>query len=331
MSKRKHKWLPVICWAYLIVLAICYALMRVDGEGSLSTTMLLFGPRWALAIPFLILTPLCFWLYRKALWSLLLAALLMFGPIMGLCAPIPFTGKSPAANNLPIRVLALNSHHIPFDSPELAEVVRRTHPDLISIEECAKDWNGDPFGEKNFYHFKHEAEFVILSRWPIESIKSEGWRTEEYEWRAFRIITPKGPLHFFSVHLASPHQSLAKTLRQTPDWYKSLANNRHAREIGAMELKRMVNEMASVGPSIMAGDFNLPVESTIYSDNLGDFNNAFSKVGWGYGISYHHLLTTTRIDHILASKNITPIRCWTEHEVGSPHLPLMADLRWDLR
>lgn len=330
MPKKKYKWFPVICWVYLLVLVICYVSMHVAGEAFLPTTFLLFGPRWALAVPLIILAPLALLLYRKALWTVLLSAVLVLGPMMGLTAPVPFTGKNASAVSMNLRVLALNSHKIPSDSSALAEVIHRNNPDLISIEECGPGWTQAAFGGI-YPYFKCESEFAVFSKWPIESLDSQFWRKEHFQFRGFKITTPQGPIHFFCVHLASPHFSLANTLKQKTGWKPSLLKNRIDRAAGAAELRRYSQDLAHIGPCIMAGDFNLPVESGIYTEHLGDLTNAFSKVGWGYGISYHHHLTTTRIDHVLSTKEVTPLKCWTEKEVGSPHLPIVADLRWDVK
>src|SRR5206468_2746884 len=52
-------------------------------------TLLMFSPRWLLAVPPALLLPLALVLRRRALVPLLLALALVAGPVMGLCVPWP--------------------------------------------------------------------------------------------------------------------------------------------------------------------------------------------------------------------------------------------------
>jgi endonuclease/exonuclease/phosphatase (EEP) superfamily protein YafD len=79
-------------------------------------------------------------------------------------------------------------------------------------------------------------------------------------------------------------------------------------------------------PTIVAGDFNLPVESAIYRTHWGDLRNAFSRAGIGTGYTKHTRYWGVRIDHVLASGDIGTHRSFVGRDVGSDHLPLIADL-----
>jgi endonuclease/exonuclease/phosphatase (EEP) superfamily protein YafD len=76
---------------------------------------------------------------------------------------------------------------------------------------------------------------------------------------------------------------------------------------------------------VIAGDFNLPVESAIYRQHWGRFRNAFSETGFGAGFTKHTRLFGVRIDHILSSKDVDPVRSFVGKDVGSDHVPLIAD------
>src|SRR5439155_5647959 len=82
------------------------------------------------------------------------------------------------------------------------------------------------------------------------------------------------------------------------------------------------------GPVLLAGDFNLPVESAIYRRSWSSFSNAFSTAGLGWG---HTKLTSwhgVRIDHVLAGPGWQFRRCWVGPDVGSDHRPLIAEAQW---
>jgi endonuclease/exonuclease/phosphatase (EEP) superfamily protein YafD len=81
---------------------------------------------------------------------------------------------------------------------------------------------------------------------------------------------------------------------------------------------------------ILAGDFNMPTESAIYRTFWAAYANAFSDAGWGFGYTewpgMRRLPFGIRIDHILAGPGWHPLRCWVGPNIGSDHLPLIAEL-----
>jgi endonuclease/exonuclease/phosphatase (EEP) superfamily protein YafD len=77
----------------------------------------------------------------------------------------------------------------------------------------------------------------------------------------------------------------------------------------------------------VAGDFNAPVESVIYQESWGDWTNAFSAAGWGFGRTRMSRWIRARIDHILSDDRWVVHRSWVGPDVGSDHRPLFAELR----
>ena len=76
-------------------------------------------------------------------------------------------------------------------------------------------------------------------------------------------------------------------------------------------------------------DFNLPADSTIFRRYWGDFANAFFRVGWGFGFTKNSteggFSYGSRIDHVLYSPDLRCLRSWVGPDVGSDHLPLLAE------
>ena len=83
-------------------------------------------------------------------------------------------------------------------------------------------------------------------------------------------------------------------------------------------------------PIILAGDFNAVPNSYEYytlSENLED---TFLKVGKGSGTSFHDFKFPIKIDHIFASKSITPISYKVDRSVKiSDHFPVIAEFLID--
>ena len=139
-------------------------------------------------------------------------------------------------------------------------------------------------------------------------------------------------IDFCSVHLLSPHQGLEAVLdRQTllrPSDGPMLDAEIEQRRLESEDAHRFVRNLAS--PPILAGDFNMPVDSTIYRRYWAEFRNAFSDAGLGFGYTewpqMRGRLFGVRIDHVLTGPGWRCRRCWVGPDVGSDHLPLLADL-----
>jgi endonuclease/exonuclease/phosphatase (EEP) superfamily protein YafD len=84
-------------------------------------------------------------------------------------------------------------------------------------------------------------------------------------------------------------------------------------------------------PVLLVGDFNTPRESWLFRRSLGIYIDAFTDAGCGWGYTFVGAKTTVRIDHILLGPGWRCQRSWIGPDVGSPHLPVVADLVWDKR
>jgi len=137
----------------------------------------------------------------------------------------------------------------------------------------------------------------------------------------YAIEMPSRFVSFYSVHLSSPHNAFRNVLHHnrygvTRLTFNSLARLREAK----------VLELDSNDDTLLAGDFNLPRDSTIFRSHFGEFTDAFTAAGLGYGLSYYSRWTAVRIDHILMGKNWRCEHCWVGPDLGSPHRPVIADL-----
>ncbi len=82
------------------------------------------------------------------------------------------------------------------------------------------------------------------------------------------------------------------------------------------------------GPVVLAGDFNTTDDSPIFRENWGAYADAFAQAGWGLGYTYRNSHTQIRIDHILAGRGARIAAFHLGPDVGSPHLPLVADINF---
>lgn len=91
---------------------------------------------------------------------------------------------------------------------------------------------------------------------------------------------------------------------------------------------------AAGGPTILLGDFNLTDQNDSYA-LLRDagLTDAFRTAGWGFGATWPVRklgmpFPLVRIDYIWYSERIHCTQAWLGPDLGSDHLPLLADLTW---
>jgi endonuclease/exonuclease/phosphatase family metal-dependent hydrolase len=136
-----------------------------------------------------------------------------------------------------------------------------------------------------------------------------------------------GELRIGIVHLATPRHVLDHffDVSAIPTLGDTVRRNIDLRDRESAAARDWIG-----GPDvadIVAGDFNLPVESAIYRRHWGDFTNAFWHAGWGLGRTKHTRLIGVRIDHILLGDRLHARRTWVGPALGSDHRPVIAELR----
>jgi endonuclease/exonuclease/phosphatase (EEP) superfamily protein YafD len=149
------------------------------------------------------------------------------------------------------------------------------------------------------------------------------------------VQTPYGPVGFSNIHLGTPKPALQLIL----DPKKILDLSQVNRAVAQLECRRLESrDLARCfrgfsEPTIIAGDFNMPVESGLYQDYWSEYQNAFSQTGVGLGHTKHTRVDIfrygSRIDHILCDGRWIPAQCWVGPDLGSDHLPVIADFTFD--
>ena len=77
---------------------------------------------------------------------------------------------------------------------------------------------------------------------------------------------------------------------------------------------------------MLAGDFNLTAEHSLFHRDWSGYRDAFSWASWGLGHTMFTRHMGLRIDHILCGPAWRPRRCDIGPDVGSAHVPVVADL-----
>jgi endonuclease/exonuclease/phosphatase family metal-dependent hydrolase len=160
---------------------------------------------------------------------------------------------------------------------------------------------------------------TVLSRGPYGGFGALAVRYE--------LATPVGTVHFLNLHPDTPRHGLEHVLSAWWGGAESLDHNTEIRRRESESAAALLDDVE--GPILVAGDFNMPIESAIYRRYWSQYTNAFSAAGFGFGYTYgrtRKLCKWVRIDHVLASADWRVRRCWVGPYVGSDHWPILAEL-----
>jgi vancomycin resistance protein VanJ len=130
------------------------------------------------------------------------------------------------------------------------------------------------------------------------------------------------------VHLETPREALEELFFLSLGGFIRIdAEKREIRDLESQAARAWIAPPTERRPVIVAGDFNLPVESAIYRRWWGDLTNAFSSRGAGLGWTKVTRLFGVRIDHILVGNGVAVESIVLGDAMGSDHRPVIATLR----
>jgi len=362
-SRRALKrWTTRLAWGWGVFVVLTWLLLITTSEKFLPATLLAYGPRFVMLAPFLVLVPMAAVAARRALVPLTLALLVVTVPIMGWRLSWRSAFSSPATSPPPgaMRLISYNTGGGGKVALNLRGALEDLRPDVVTLQECGSAlW--DSVQAMTAWYSARASGTCTLSRWKITSvdtmprgdfaaISALGYGGAGNAVRHL-LDTPYGPMVVVNVHLETARKGLYAFLGQNPALLKTLgikpmssrrvlnakgtADDRA--EINA-EIRNIESQRAAAWaqqgnrpvPVIVAGDFNLPVESAIFRRHWGKFTDAFEASGTGYGFTKHEGdLLRIRIDHILGNDYAPkPIGTWLGTDLGSDHKPVIADLAW---
>ncbi|MDQ3557025.1 MAG: endonuclease/exonuclease/phosphatase family protein, partial [Gemmatimonadota bacterium] len=324
-------WVRWLSWGYLGLALVAWLAVWVLAERWWPATVYLFGPRWLVILPLALLIPAAVLLDRRSLAPLGLAGIVVLFPVLGLCAAgLPGAAGKRSPDDL--RVVTLNAAGRPEVAAKLAPLLAEWRPDIVAVQECGPLLDGGASALPG-WHAHAEGGLCLLSRYPIRAavpmnrdafaeVRERGLGGSGGAVR-YLLEAPGRPLRLANVHLETPRKGLEGVRFRLGAG--RMAENTMLREMESRQVFRWVGpEEASL---VVAGDFNMPVESRIYRATWGTLTNAFSAAGWGFGRTRDNGWIQVRIDHVLAGSGWRVRRAWVGPDVGSDHRPVVADLR----
>jgi endonuclease/exonuclease/phosphatase (EEP) superfamily protein YafD len=331
-TKSRRPWGLVLALVYLVLVALVWVLIRGWGDVSWFATVLLFGPRWVYAVPLVVVLPAAALCRRRRLLALAATgvAALLVGVINDVRVPFPAFGARSEGPRL--RVMTYNIGGGTFEPRELMALIEEVGADVVGLPECGH--RVDPAAALAKGYTVHDDNGAcLITRLPVRAVDirdpTDFWvlygsgviNRYELEWQG-------KPFSIEVVHLETVREGL-EALRfgfWKPSWEgpKVMGENISER---LLESRRAFEWTArSKLPTLVLGDFNMPVESAIYREVWSPLHNAFSERGVGRGITKATRLHGIRIDHILYDDKWLCDRVWVTRDLGMDHRPLVADL-----
>lgn len=313
------------CVAFLFAIAVHAMCLRWWSDQSWLGVGYVLLPRWPWAVVAAMLWIWCVGVRAsKAMVVMLVATWMTLFPVMGLRVTL----SASKANEERIRVLTFNVHRAKLDALAFASYLAEQRPDVIALQ----DWSGvhmETLFQGDEWHTRRSGEFLVASRYPIASVESVDLALdpsmplgEQGEAAVFVLESPRGPLAVVNVHFASPHNGVLALFKDGPA--KLDAN--HARRRDEMRLVQS-RAAALTAPTIVVGDFNTTDPSPLFRGEWNSWTDSFVQVGSGFGYTYYNRVAQLRLDRILVRDRVVPMRCWVGPFFGSPHRPVLVDLR----
>ncbi|MCU0620583.1 MAG: endonuclease/exonuclease/phosphatase family protein [Gemmatimonadales bacterium] len=316
--------LDLLAGAALAVVLAGALLLWGLGDRHWLGTVALFAGRWPWLVPALVLLPFAVLWRRRALWPLGLALGLGLFPVMG-----ARLGWRRALSVPPdrLRVITYNVAAGQRGVPSLPEIVARWAPDVIAIQECGAGVRAS-LGALDGWAVD-STHVCLASRYPLLAVHR--MPNEQFHGpggagyvATYELATPHGTVWFTNLHLETPRDGLevllgASLRRAIPEVHA----NTLLRDIESVQARRFIDSLP--GPRLVAGDFNMPVESALWRRHWGDLLDAHDAAGTGFGWSKRDGWIRSRIDHVLSDGAWQPRRAMVGPDYGSDHDPLIVD------
>lgn len=325
------RWTAWAAWGYLAAAMLVAVGLRALGERWWPATVYLFGPRWVILLPLALLVPAAALLRPKLLLPLLAALVVVLFPVMGLRTGWRAMLPGEAAGS-PLRMVTLNAGGETWAAERLISRMEEWDAHVAAVQECTPPV-AEALGRAAGWEWRRDGDLCLLSRHPVLSAETMDRSHFEPVREAgiggtgaavrYRLDVGGRPVRLVNVHLETPRRGLEGLFRNETG---RVGANSVSREIESRQVARWAAE--GEGPLVVAGDFNLPVESAIYRESWGGLANAFSRAGRGFGHTRYNGWIRVRIDHVLAGPGWRVERAWVGPDVGSDHRPVVADLAW---
>jgi len=282
---------------------------------------ILFIPRWLVFIPIILALIINHKLIRSQLIIISLITILLSIFYLHFYVNLPTLTKN--THNTSIRVMSFNMSGGAFDSRKLNIQIEYNQPDIMIFQETLTQKLTKALPENWLLNCQQSLCLASKAASKVINFQTrrifDGWGTFA---ALFELKINGQRTYILNIHLETPRKAY-ENIRYGQFNFSLMKDIYEQRYLEATLSKSLAAEHH---PIIIAGDFNMPSDSWIYSENFSDFENTFNEKGFGSGYSKHTRLLGVKIDHILIDDNFSVIKSWVDIDTGSDHRPIFADI-----
>ncbi|QJR36229.1 endonuclease/exonuclease/phosphatase family protein [Gemmatimonas groenlandica] len=311
---------------YALGMALVAAAVATAGDSNALGMLLLFGPRWILVFPWLLLIPLSLVARRWVTAAAIVGSLVTLFQVSGFEIPSLISLRSAMGSGggagKTLRIVTYNTDRSATLAQRIDTDLLAWDADVIVMQDCAPEVATAMQAADRRYQVFRESEFCVATRLAVRSpVQLHGTRKEG---RAvgFSVEWQGATVRIGTVHLPSPRTALFAARQGSGDLLEESVQQR-AEASGAIAAWMRESHR---GPIVVAGDFNLPVESRALRHDWMWLRNAISEAGWGFGHTMFAGRHRVRIDHVLVSSDFTVRGARVLSGFPSEHQPVVADL-----
>jgi endonuclease/exonuclease/phosphatase family metal-dependent hydrolase len=219
----------------------------------------------------------------------------------------------------------------------LQEVLVYKNPNRLTLNALRAEMSNYPYTYFDFKRYNNVRQFgnVVFSRYPLKNKNTIRYESQSNISSQCDVLVNGDTIRLIVNHLESygleKEDLQLDTLSMEGIKNSSLMHKLHdaglLRKQQAKEVKQQIRQ--SPHPVVVVGDFNaIPLSYVYWKIRLG-LRDCFLASSWGrLGNTYKKGPIAIRIDYILCSRKLTPIKCEVDRVKYSDHFPVCATIGW---
>lgn len=217
----------------------------------------------------------------------------------------------------------------------LQEVLVYKNPERLTLPALREAMSNYPYTYYDFKHYNSKRQFgnVVFSRYPLTNKKTIRYESRSNISSQCDVLVEKDTIRLMVNHLES-YRLVKEDLQFDTLSVEEIKNSslihklQHAgklRHKQAREVKQSIRQ--SPHPVVVVGDFNAIPLSYVYWKIRFGLRDCFLNTSFGQlGNTYKKGQIGIRIDYILCSRKLTPIKCEVDRVKYSDHFPVIATI-----
>lgn len=287
----------------------------------------------SLGFPILMIINILLLIFWIATWKKRAAVFL----ILSLFFIIPtrrWVNYTPTKKETPnLKIISLNGKSGKFGDENIYSFLNDQKADVVLTQEYKSDQNLKEFEyfERRFPVVKIQSRFPIVESGIVETDAKNGrciYADIKVNGKIIRFVNVYMEPFYLDKSMIKPTGDMNVNEEKAKSIIHKLVPTFRKHQSQIAPIKGFLD--SSPYPIILAGDFNSVPNSYEYYTLSEGLEDTFLKVGKGSGTSFHDFKFPIKIDHVFASKSITPISYKVDRSVKiSDHFPVIAEFLVD--